>query len=393
MKLPEPGWKLTALREIRRIRSSRQALMLAMVLPLSSALLIALIFGSSVPRALPVGVVDLDHSSISRQAQRMVGSAPGLRVAFQDTEPEEGFRRLSRGDVYALLVFPQHLSADVIRGRSPAIGVYVNGQMLLPASLVTRDIRQALGTLAAGVKIQLRRKYGETKRQAMSRYDPVRVEGHPLFIPELDYRRFLAPAIVAALLQIFAMFAGIRALGVEIKRKSAIRWFRHANERTGAALFGKLLPYAVIHTLVSLVLLGVWHGPMGNPVAGSFLAEWAALSMMGWAALAIAVFIVGWSADYRLALSMGAFFGGPSLAFAGVTFPTAAMNGPALGWSSMLPLSHAIKVVMDQSVKGAALRADWFPFAALVLLAVFFVGTSYVRWGQVLRDPEEWGQS
>jgi len=29
------------------------------------------------------------------------------------------------------------------------------------------------------------------------------------------------------------------------------------------------------------------------------------------------------------------------LAFEGVTFPTAAMNGPALGWSSMLPLSNS----------------------------------------------------
>jgi ABC-2 type transport system permease protein len=158
-------------------------------------------------------------------------------------------------------------------------------------------------------------------------------------------------------------------------------------------LFGKLLPYAVIHTMVSLVLLLVWHGPLGNPVEGSFIAEWAALALMGGASLAIAVFIVGWSADYRLALSMGAFFGGPSLAFAGVTFPTAAMKGPALGWSSMLPLSHAIHVVMDQSVKGSSLRADLVPFLALVSLMAFFVGLSFVRWGHVLRDPAEWGQS
>jgi ABC-2 type transport system permease protein len=323
----------------------------------------------------------------------MMDSAPGLRVACQDEEPSQGLRRLSRGEVYALVLFPNHLERDVVKGRSPSVGVYVNGQMLLPAGLVSRDLRQALGTLAAGVKIQVRRKTGETRRQAMDRYDPVRLESHALFVPELDYRRFLVPALVAALLQIFAMFAAIRALGLEIKLKTAGLWFRHAGKKTAPALFGKMLPYAVLHSLLSLVLLLFWHGPMGNPVAGSFAAEWGALSAMGWTAEAIALFIVGWTADYRLSLSMGAFFGGPSMAFAGVTFPTAAMNGPALGWSSMLPLTHAIRVIVDQSVRGASLRADAVPFLALAGLGLFFTGVTWKRWGRVLTDRSEWGQS
>lgn len=393
MRYPVRGWKRVAWREMRHIRGSSQAILLTLLIPLVTATLMAWIFGTSVPRALPVVIVDLDHSSFSRQATRMIESTAGLKVAFQETTAALGLRRITKGEAYAVVVFPEHLYRDLVKGRSPAVGVYVNGQFLLPASLVTRDLRQALGTLAAGVKIQVRRKWGESRRQALDRVDPVRLESHALFIPELDYRRFLVPALVAALLQILAMFAAIRALGREIKRKTAGRWFRHAGRRSTPALLGKLLPYACIHSAVVLFLLFCWHVPMGNPLAGSFVAEWAALSLMGWAAEAIAVFMVGWSADYRLSLSMGAFFGGPSMAFAGVTFPTAAMNGSAFGWSAMLPLTHAIRVVVDQGVRGSSLNADLVPFAALVGLILFFAGTAWKRWDRIFTDRSEWGQS
>ncbi len=393
MRYPARGWRRVAWRESRHIRGSLQALLLTLILPLVTASLMAWIFGASVPRALPVAVVDQDHSSFSRQATRMLSSSPGVRVVFQETSAEAALRRMRRGEIYAFVLFPRDLYREVVGGKSPVIGVYVNGQALLPASLVSRDLRQALGTLTAGVKLRVRLKTGETRSQALARIDPVRLESHALFIPELDYRRFLVPALVAALLQILVLFAAIRALGREIKRRSAGRWFRHAGGNAPAALWGKLSPYLAIHSLVTLLLLSLWHGPMGNPVAGSFLAEWAALILMGAAAQAIAIFMVGWSADYRLSLSMGAFFAGPSMAFAGVTFPTAAMNGTAYGWANMLPLTHAIQVVVDQGVRGSSLHADLGPFAALVGLMAFFLLLSLRRWRRVLVDRSLWGAS
>ena len=393
MSRPARGWRRAAWREMRRIRNSSQAILLTIILPSFAAVLLAAIFGSSVPRRLPVVIVDQDHSSLSRQATRMLDSTPGLSVNFQEVDPSQGIRRVARGDAYALVVFPNHLYRDVVEGRSPSVGVYVNGQMLLPASLVSRDIRTALGTLSAGAKIQVRRKMGESKRQAMAGYDPVGLESHPLFIPELDYRRFLVPVLVTAVLQIFAMFAAVRSMGREIKLKSAGRWYRLSGSRVGPALFGKLLPYAVLHCLLSLAFILIWHGILGNPLIGSLLLEWAAMSLMGMAAEAVAVFMVGWTSDYRLALSMASFFGGPAMAFAGVSFPTAAMNGPAVGLAAFLPLTHAIQVMVDQGIRGSSLRADVVPFLALAGLAVFFVGSTWRRWGRVFVNRAEWGQS
>lgn len=393
MGYPQRGWRRVAWREFRMIRGSSQAILVGILLPILSSVFLAAIFWASVPRKLPVAVVDEDLTSLSRRASRMVDAVPGLRVAFQESDPSEGFRRVRKGDAYAVVLLPRHLERDVAEGRSPAIGIYVNNQMLLPGSLVYRDLRTALGTLAAGVKIQVHRKTGEARREAEKSYDPVRLESHALFLPELDYRCFLVPALAAALLQIFTLFASLRALGREIKRKTVGLWWRHAGRRDGPALFGKLLPHALIHALVSFTLLAGWHVVWGNPLAGSFLVEWAALSMMGWVAQGVAVFMVGWTADYRLSLSMGAFFASPAMAFAGVSFPLAAMNGSALGWSSMLPLSHGIKIVVDQSLRGTSLRAEAAPFLALALLGVFFVLSTWRRWGRVFADRSEWGQS
>ena len=65
-------------REARRLAASPWDLAMVTWVPLLGVLVLWWIFSAGLPRHLAVGVVDEDHSSLSRQLVRMLDATPGL---------------------------------------------------------------------------------------------------------------------------------------------------------------------------------------------------------------------------------------------------------------------------------------------------------------------------
>ena len=76
-------------REFRLIRRRPALIGLTVVLPLALCVLLAFVFRSGVATNLPVAVVDLDRSSLSRQVVRMLDATPDVEVSARaDSLPE-----------------------------------------------------------------------------------------------------------------------------------------------------------------------------------------------------------------------------------------------------------------------------------------------------------------
>ncbi|MCK5100703.1 MAG: ABC transporter permease, partial [Desulfobacteraceae bacterium] len=78
----------------------------------------------------------------------------------------------------------------------------------------------------------------------------------------------------------------------------------------------------------------------------------AATILFVFAYQAIGIFIISMTANLRLALSVAGFYSTTAFAFVGVTFPIMGMPLFAKIWSNLLPLTHYIKLFVDQSMKG-----------------------------------------
>ena len=93
-------------RELSRMTSRRIYLAACIVLPLFSLLFMATIFGDGRMRELPIGVVDADNSSTSRNIVRMVDATPELKVAKQYSNETEARNDVKRKRIYAYLLIP-----------------------------------------------------------------------------------------------------------------------------------------------------------------------------------------------------------------------------------------------------------------------------------------------
>jgi ABC-2 type transport system permease protein len=379
-------------RELHMIAHSPFMMLFVFILPLAMFGLLAAIFYQEIPRDLPVVVCDRDDSELSRRVTRHMDTSPSLRVRAHVRDVEEGASLIREGRAYALIYLPVKLERDALRGEAPAITVYYNNQWLLTSGVINRAVRDVVGYASAGADQRMRMARGESPAQALERSEPVRLDQHMLFNPNMNYRYFLLPALLPVMLQIFIVVVMVRATGGEFRHGTAGAWLAAAAGRPWLAVLGKALPY----TLAFFVLGGfMWsllirfcnvpqHGDLGVLLAGTAAFVLAYQS--------IGCFFVGLGANLRTANTIAGFYCGPAFAFAGITFPVMALPLPAQCWSNLLPLRHYICIVMQQAMQGAPAQVSGYSLLALAAFILIPPLVFIPRMGRFMRDPSCWGR-
>jgi ABC-2 type transport system permease protein len=361
------------------------------LVPLAAVLLTWSLFWSGTPRGLAIGVLDADHSAISRQFTRWLAAAPGLRLAerFDDQAAMQG--ALRRGEVMAVVWLPEGFARDLKTGRGAHAALLHNAQFATHSGLIQRDVRSVAGTLSAGVEIVTREKRGESPLAARAAFEPMRTALVAQYNTSLDYEPFLATTLVPALLQIFAMVAGAWGVGRELRDRTVGAWVSAGGAGWGALGAKWLAPWATL-VGVQLVFVAGLTGARGWHAAGPL---WPVLGLH---ALMLAVYVVLGSLaalaarSLRTALSAAGFVTAPAFAFAGVGFPLMAMPAGAKAWAMALPLTHALAAQTAVWQMGApAQRAA--PVAAALLLALALLGAACrLLLPRVAGDVRAWGR-
>jgi len=124
-------------REARRLAADPWDLAMVTWVPLLGVALLWWIFSAGLPRHLAVGVVDDDHSSLSRQLVRMLDATPGVQITQHFTNAAEAERALRAVDVYAVVSIPRDFARTVKEGRAAQVTLLHNAQMSTHSGLLS----------------------------------------------------------------------------------------------------------------------------------------------------------------------------------------------------------------------------------------------------------------
>jgi len=393
--MPEPkavGLCAVLRRELKRMSTTRIYLFLMVVFPLLSFALLWATFYQQIPRNLPITVYDADHSALSRWMIRMLDVTSTLRVASVVPDIEVGKEKILGKKAYALIVFPLDFEKDIRKGKSSPVVCFYNAQYLLAGSLINRAVRNVTTMASVTLNVGNRQKKGEMKTAAFTHAEVIRAELHGLFNPYLNYVHYLVNALLPTMLQIFVMLVSVQSAGSELKEGTARQWLECAGSKTWKAVAGKMLPQTIVFSLMGIFMISLLYRFMGVPLRGSLAIIVFGTLLFVLAYQAIGLLLIAWLANLRFATSVTAFYTGPAFAFTGITFPYMAM--PLLGklWANLLPLTHYLRILVEQAVRGAK-PADSFP--ELVILSVFIVislSVAVPRMAHVMRYNRYWGR-
>ncbi|EIM1710652.1 MULTISPECIES: ABC transporter permease [Aeromonas] len=359
---------------------------LASWLPLLLMGILCWIFSAGLARDLKVGLVDLDQSVLSRQLAYSLDASAGLKVARQFDSIAEGANALRGGDIYALVVLPDHLERDARQGTQPRVTVFNNGQFILIAKLVNSALAQVVGTLNGQVGVLTAMADGKALPGALGQAVPINSQVTALYNLNASYAQFLLSAILPAVWQILVVLYGLNALartdrlGLDWTTKGV--WF---------GLWRTLLPHVLIGWGWGLLWTLLLFKGFAYPMHGSWLMLTVGLGLASAACVSMGAFFYAVIRDPARALSLAGAYTAPGFAFMGVTFPVSAMGDFAQFWRSLLPISHYVELQIGQTNYGQPLAAALPQFGALLLflLPLLLVVRRYRAQGSTTQSQEE----
>lgn len=359
---------------------------LASWLPLLLMGILCWIFSAGLARDLKVGLVDLDQSVLSRQLAYSLDASAGLKVARQFDSIAEGVNALRGGDIYALVVLPDHLERDARQGTQPRVTVFNNGQFILIAKLVNSALAQVVGTLNGQVGVLTAMADGKALPGALGQAVPINSQVTALYNLNASYAQFLLSAILPAVWQILVVLYGLNALartdrlGLDWTTKGV--WF---------GLWRTLLPHVLIGWGWGLLWTLLLFKGFAYPMHGSWLMLTVGLGLASAACISMGAFFYAIIRDPARALSLAGAYTAPGFAFMGVTFPVSAMGDFAQFWRSLLPISHYVELQIGQTNYGQPLAAALPQFGALLLflLPLLLVVRRYRAQASTTQSQEE----
>lgn len=210
---------------------------------------------------LPVGVVDLDHSTASRMLTRDLNATSKLKVISYADLPAAR-RDLDWRKLFAIIIMPVDLEKKILSGEQVAIPVYGDATNRLPNGQIQQDVVAAYQHMLSHYDQQILLQSNFTQPEADLLLTPIRSIVQPLFNPGISFAAIILPGLLVMLLQHSLLIASVRVnLTISAGGRPSLQKILGA--------YSALLP---IWLFLSVVLFVLWPWLLGYRQTAS-LAE------------------------------------------------------------------------------------------------------------------------
>ena len=353
-------------RECRRLVARPLYLFCMIGAPLFCYVFFTTLMDSGLPQDMPVGVVDEDQTTTSRQLTRNLDAFQQTHVVAHYPDIAQARQAMQRREIYGFFLIPEGTTAEAQSQRQPKISFYTNNTMLIAGSLLYKDMKM-MSELAAGAAARsVLYAKGATEDQAMGFLQPIVIDTHPLNNPWINYSIYLNNTFVPGVLMLLIFMVTVYSIGVEIKDRTARQWLRMGNNSIWISLGGKLLPHTVVFFLMGILynvyLYGFLHFPCNSGI-GPMLFATLCLVL---ASQGMGILMIGTLPTLRLGLSFASLWGVLSFSMCGLSFPAMGMHPTLQALANLFPLRHYFLIYVDQALNGYPMIYSWMNYVALL---------------------------
>lgn len=364
------------MREVKRLCARPLYFFCMVVAPLFCYIFFTTLMDSGLPTNLPVGVVDMDNTSTTRNIVRNLDAFQQTDITARYKDVTEARQAMQRGDIYAFYYIPEGTTEQTIAGRQPRVSFYTNASYLIAGSLLYKDLLTMTELANASVGQQTLYAKGATEQQALGFLQPILIDTHPLNNPWLNYSVYLCNTLLPGVLMLLIFMVTVYSIGSEVKEGTAREWLATANDNLSMALAGKLLPQTLVFFIMAagynVYLYGILHFPCNSGIFPMLLAS----LLLVLASQSFGIFLYGILPTLRFALSAASLWGVISFSISGFSFPVMAMHPTLQALSNLFPLRHYFLIYVNQALNGYPMSYAWESYLALlvfVLLPLFIL--------------------
>ena len=376
-----------ARREVRRLASHPIYWFCMLAAPLLCLVFFLTLMGSGLPTNLPLGLVDDDGSTTSRQLARNLDAFQQSDIVAQFPTVSEARKAMQRGEIYGFYYIPEGTSRKALRQEQATVSFYMNYSYLIAGSLVFRDMK-TMSELASGAAVQqVMLARGATEAQAMALLQPIVVDTHPISNPWLNYSVYLSNTLLPGVLMLILQQTLVLGIGLsagtarERNRYQDLIPFNRAYQGMFRIVVGKAMCYFMIYAVLGAYLAMVVPRIFDFVV----LAEPSALLAVMLPYVLACIFfgmVVSCIVRYRENVMLLVVFASvPLLFLSGVSWPGSNIPWFWESFSWLFPSTFGIRAYVRVNTMGASLHDVAFEYRALWIQAAayFFLACGVYR--------------
>lgn len=246
------------------ILKDRGAVLILIIAVWIYPLVYSIAYQNNVVRDVPMAVVNLDNSALSRQLIRMIGATQEIKIARETGDFNEAEQLFRDDAAKGIIVIPANFETKILKGEQTHLGLYCDASYFLIYKESLRGTLRASGTLSAGIEIKRMMAKGSTTETAMKQRDPLTVKTYMLYNPAGSYGSYVMPGLILIILQ-QTLLVGIGMIGGarREKQKQLVSSDRHETQAILYVLTGRSIAYfclSIFNLIFTEIILYRWFG-------------------------------------------------------------------------------------------------------------------------------------
>ena len=326
---------------------------------------------------IPTAVVDMDHSEKSREWIETIDATPAAKVISIGASFDQAKEQFKRGEVDVIVVLPQDLARDTLRGMPTAITVFANGAYPVKG----RAVGSAVTLIAAQENAKLtatqlvRHGLDPVKTKVMSILPPNFVS-QDLFNPISGYGLYTVSVVATIILQGIMLFGTCIVFGGwlgEGKKNPFIETI----VKEPSKLFVLVGAFWTIALFWGFFVEGLGLSALDMPTFTEPVATTVAILFFTLAIISLAVMLSLLMGSNHYAATLCVIASAPCVFLTGMIFPLD--NAPlwVTALAQFIPTTPGANALVAASQEGATVR-EILPY--LGVLTAQIVGYAGLAW-------------
>lgn len=364
-----------AQKEFTQIRRDHVLSRLIVGLPI----VMTLLFGYAINFTLSgirLAVYDGSQDRISQYLLQELQKENRFTLTYIAQNPAEVPQAIQKNQARVGLVIPSGALQTVRQDKAVQLEVFVDGADPNFAFQAQAALRKVLGDVNS-------RLLAGKVLAGTATTPPLTPTLHTLYNPDNKTAWFTIPGIIGLIMTIFTVLLTVLSIVRENEGRT-MEALMASPIKPYEVVLGKVLPYFVIATLVSLVVLSIGHWVFGVPVRGSLLLLFGLIVLFVLGSLGVGV-LISTLARTQIQAVFGTFaYILPTIFLSGFVFPVDGMPLFFRWLAAVIPARYLIDGTRGVMLRGAGLETLWIDLVALVTFSVVVLGLASLRFGKRL---------
>lgn len=363
------------IREFLRLKKRPAAWVLLLVVPIGIFFYLGAIYEEGAIENVPIAILDLDHSDLSRQVINNVEASPKLEIIkFLNSNDNLDNIFINHPEVKGFYVIPKDFQKNVFSGEQEKLLVYTNSSNIVYGNLIYKEAATFINTLSAGINLNTFKLQGIPHEKAVKMVMPITVIAKPLFNSYYNYLYYLIPGLTTVLLQMIVFLLAARSINSEYTNNTFIELLSLTKGSLFKIIFGKLLAYTLLGFIVAIFIFSVVHPLLGIPASKSTIPFLGVVLVFVMANAMLGIMISTIFKNEALAMDVSFGYNSPAFVFSGFTFPMMAMPAFNAWYAQALPYTHFLNAFL----KGMEMDTPFSFLAQPTINLLLFVLTGYI---------------